>query len=110
MSYYDGVGASVGATGTDGRSTAVRFHILMDKRHLKEGDRVFISGNLPVLTDWGNGLEMIQDGCDPNIWFLDVELPFGTIDFHAFGLFEYKFLIESATDGNPKIRLQISCS
>jgi hypothetical protein len=71
----------------------------MDKRHLQPGDRVLISGNLPVLTDWGHGVEMNRDNSNQNIWYLDVNMPFGTIDYHAFGLFEYKFVIESPTEG-----------
>ena len=107
-SYYGGTqqydtGFTAGTTGSgaalSGRSTTVRFHVLMDRRHLQPGDRVLISGNLPVLTDWGHGVEMNRDSSNPNIWYLDIDLPFGTIDYQAFGLFEYKFLIESPTEG-----------
>jgi hypothetical protein len=42
---------------------------------------------------------MVPDSTNPNIWFVDIELPFGITDFHGFGLFEYKYTIESATEG-----------
>jgi len=80
-------------------NTTVNFHVIFDPRSLRSGDRVMITGSLPILTEWGPGIEMRPDPENGNVWTGSVELPFGITDYNAFGLFEYKYVIESALEG-----------
>ena len=58
-----------------------------------------LTGSLPELTDWGAGIEMLEDPENPNKFCIDVELPFTMVDYNAFGLFQYNYVLETINDG-----------
>lgn len=66
---------------TVGARTACSFHVVIDGRSLRDGDRLFLCGNLEAMGGWDVGHALAPNPKDPAIWSATIDLPYTTADF-----------------------------
>lgn len=82
---------------TPNARTEVTFHVLLDHRMLTPGDYVRLNGNLQELSAWNDGVPMVAESDNRQIWSVTVELPFTMADFWNLGMFQYQYEIVSGS-------------
>jgi hypothetical protein len=83
--------------------TECSFHVVVDPRAVREGDRVVLGGNLAALGAWaGDGVPMVLHPQNTSLWSATVTLPYAAMDECVWGLFQFAYKIVTNDGGEIK--------